>query len=319
MPFARVNPPGWGPNVLFQSAEANQLDINVSRSANVTDGDTWTPAAPIIVNSGVLRMAGTSDLEIETGADLLVKNGGDVIVENGGDITIQSSAAIVVDVGGTITLNGTETVQGTLTINATENIANGGELNVESGGVATVETGGILRFEGTTTPTYVTPSARTFTRTASPVAAYNFTNYASPVHQTPTGNYTYNVLSDGTDAWVLFAIDPPDGCTITECSIRIDPPVHANVPAIPPELHLYTQNVTDGSAVTDDSQIDTSVDGAAFSVAHTITITGLSRTIDKDTTACWLGFRGYGITNGVAVCRVYIPKFTFTRAKLGEE
>lgn len=307
MPFALVA--NKAANQILNSAEWNQIDEDHTRTVNVVDGDTCSPTNPVEFTGGIVRFKTAGVLAIGATGELTIENTGDLVAESGATATFESGSALVLDAGSVLNLTGTGAVNGLLGVNT--------DLNVNNGGTLAILAGGVLELQSTITPTYDSP--RTFTRTANPVAAYNFTNYASPVHQSPVGHYTYVVLDDGTDAWLMFAIDPPDGCTITSCTIRIDPPAHANQPAIMPELHLYTQNVTDGSAVTDDSQADTSADAAAYGAAHSITVTGLSIAVDKSLTAYWLGFRGEGITDGVANCRVDIPRVTFTRAKLGEE
>lgn len=45
MTFPRVNPPGWTLEDTLTSAEMNQLDINVSQSADMNNGGEYTPAA----------------------------------------------------------------------------------------------------------------------------------------------------------------------------------------------------------------------------------------------------------------------------------
>ena len=115
----------------------------------------------------------------------------------------------------------------------------------------------------------VTLATRTVTRGIQP---YGFSDTDGPV-------IVPKVIA--TSDTVDFVIDVPDGSTITQISVTIDPDAHGSLPATMPEVRLVRVNVTTGASVDIGTHSDTSADAAAFSAAHTITLSALSEVVDR--------------------------------------
>jgi hypothetical protein len=283
------------------------------------DGDLASPSAPVEFEGGIVRFKTTADLQIDS--DLTVRNGGVATVESGGAITCESGGGILMESGSVINVQAgaVEAINGTLTVNSTQNLENGSELNVKAGSQINVKASSAVIFEGSTTPTY--DSARTFTRTACHVANFDGAKWAQTIVPN-VGYYTSNSTAAASEDVITFAIDPPDGCTITAVSVWTDPPgAHAGEPGAKTTVKLYEQNVATGAAITTVfTEADpATVGGATYEPAHAITKSGLSHVVDKSTKTYFVVVIPESGANSIVGTKIWPPRFTFTRAKLGEE
>lgn len=320
MPFPLVSLKGS--NVKLESADWNQLDEDHTKTINAVDGDQVSPTNPVEFIGGIVRFKTAGVLAVGDSGEAVIEEDGILTVEADGSIELEAGGGILANVGSVINMSGVQAINGTLVVNATENIANGGEFNVESGGVATVESGGIIRLEGTTVPTYLSPSARTFTRTACHLALYDQSVWDAGPFAAPTNGYYVSTSNAGNSGdRIVFAIDPPDGSTITAISVWTDPPGgHVGDPAEKTRLRLYEQNVATGAAITEVFDLaDPDTVAGTYQSAHAITQSGLSVTVDKSTKTYFVIVVPENDTNSIVGTKIWPPRFTFTRAKLGEE
>ena len=122
MSFDRVNVSGWGVGEKLTSAQANQLDINVSNAADTRTGYTATIAASWL-------FAATA---VFTG-----------LAHFGATLSASGAANFMGDVkfSGPVSIVGTATVTGMLNIPGDAFVPSGGEVRVATGGTLTLDGG----------------------------------------------------------------------------------------------------------------------------------------------------------------------------------
>lgn len=120
--FDRVNASGWGVGEKLTSAQANQLDTNVSNAADTRTGYTATIAASWL-------FAATA---VFTG-----------LAHFGATLSASGAANFMGDVkfSGPVSIVGTATVTGMLYISGDAHVPSGGEVRVATGGTLTIDGG----------------------------------------------------------------------------------------------------------------------------------------------------------------------------------
>lgn len=108
------------------------------------------------------------------------------------------------------------------------------------------------------------------------------------------------------DIYLWLRADLPHGAVLT----RVDVPVlpaggHAGLPATMPLVELFGQDMLTGGLSTLVTQGDTSANTAAYHLAHSISATGLSHTIDRDTYVYHFRIRGELSTNSLVGLKVF--------------
>lgn len=95
-----------------------------------------------------------------------------------------------------------------------------------------------------------------------------------------------NTAIGGTAASLIFPLRLPHGSTITAIQCWYDAGGgHAALPSIMPKIELRECTLSTDTRNTVGSQSDTSASVAAFEARHTITLSGLSYTVDNSTKA----------------------------------
>lgn len=290
----------------------------VFTSGSMLDGSTI--ATLTLENTSILTAASGAIVTLATGSNILfdagsattfdgdVDLGGAMVISSGGAIGVASGGEIFLDNGGLFTVqSGGDIV-----------VENGGEVTVSSGATHAIASGGTLTLGGTVTPTH---AARTFTRTACHVANFDGSKWSETVVPN-VGYYTSNSIAAASTDVITFAIDPPDGCTITGVSVWTDPPgAHAGEPGVKTTVRLYEQNVVTGAAITQvfTQEDPATVAGGTYEPAHAITKTGLTTVVDKTTKTYFVVVVPESGANAIVGTKIWPPTFTFTRTKLGEE
>lgn len=121
-----------------------------------------------------------------------------------------------------------------------------------------------------------------------------------------------------------FVFRPPHGATLTGAKITIDPANgHTNLPATKPRLRVYAcdQTIGDGdggSPILDVTDAPASI--AAYEAQHTLTATGGTHVVDRDTYLYLAIFTGeIDASFGVSGLQAAWPRYVFTRLQVGEE
>jgi hypothetical protein len=98
-----------------------------------------------------------------------------------------------------------------------------------------------------------------------------------------TGFYTTAATGLSTLAIPLDAEALPHGCTLSSVTLAIDPAAHASIVGLTlPGIFLFETDAAGVStAIVGTGGLDTSADAAAYSLPHTISITGLATVIDR--------------------------------------
>jgi hypothetical protein len=123
---------------------------------------------------------------------------------------------------------------------------------------------------------------------------------------------------DATVENIVFPIEVPQGATITQIRVTIDPANgHGGLPASMPRWELLTETAT-GVATLADSQTDTSANAAAFDANHTIQKTISVGPVNNATTRYTLKFFSEAGANSLTGLRVTSVLVTFNMTILDE-
>lgn len=178
-------------------------------------------------------------------------------------VTINGSAARTWTWGGNIT----QSVAGGI------EIASGGSFDVLSGGAGTINSGGTLTFKGTANWPLV--DSQTIVRSCDITPVYMTANVA-----TNASGFIADSSTAGEAMWDITHCCPDDA-TLTAVRVRLAPAVHGSLPANVPTLYVYSVDDA-GSGTTLVTQADTSANVSAYNAIHTISGTGISQTIDRE-------------------------------------
>lgn len=98
-----------------------------------------------------------------------------------------------------------------------------------------------------------------------------------------------------------FALRVPHGNVLQSVTVYISPATDGILPATKPVVSVIRRDLTDGSASTLGSQVDTAANAAAYEVYHGITVSSLASTIDRSRYMYSVRFDGEASTNAQAV------------------
>ena len=332
MTFARVKPAGWAVNEVLTSAQANGLDINVSRALDGTAGGPYSPSSPLVI--------GGAGIDIDVGT---VPSGGVLTVEGGGQIFVDTSGTLGVDGTLSIESGGLGSVDGSLEVNS------GGIFRVKSTGDGIVDSGGFFDIQGLLKVT----GAGVLELAGGREITYNPVRTAVNMDQ-PLGAVQY-VSNVGVDSGGLhgldFRWDSPDsdggapieinwtqrlvgtgshyihfgltnmikGATLTGVTLGLFPVVatRGGLPATLPRLTLFRHDATSKTTVALGQVTDAPGSVGAYEAQHALTLSGLSDVVGNGSTYS-VQFRGEADAGANAVLGLTILwiqcAFTVTKA-----
>lgn len=93
----------------------------------------------------------------------------------------------------------------------------------------------------------------------------------------------------------------PHGSTLTSISARIAPFSHASLPVTVPYIRINRVNVDTGASSLVGAAPDASTDGASYSAAHLLTLSGLNEVVDRSTYYYYASITGEGGSGATAI------------------
>lgn len=260
---------------------ANYWRVAISQAIDGSGGGTYTPTVPIIIG-------GAQGLRIGSGGVLTILSGGTVSVPSGG--TVSAAAGSTVTLTGTNTLNGTNTVSGTTTIS----------------GATTADN---FTMSGTNK---VKLASRSITR----VQPFHFRTSDTTVWNINDAGNGIQLLDSAVT--LLTPVRPPHGVVLTGATLYIQPAAHGALPATMPQFSVRSVSATGGQSILG-TATDSSANVAAYNAAHTISISGLSHTVDRTTLRYFVRVVGEGGANFAANLIVAQVALTYTITEYDED
>lgn len=138
----------------------------------------------------------------------------------------------------------------------------------------------------------------------------------------PKGYYVQRGPNGGpsSDSGLVFDVDLPSGCTVTEAAVRFKPATgHAALPSVQPFLYVYIVDSVNGTTTLVDSvQSAETLPGTYEGSVRTISCS-FSQAFDAGRYRIFLVVFGEHGTDTVAGLQMYLPTIKFQRAQIGEE
>jgi hypothetical protein len=302
-------------------APAKQIIIGAAgvKFDNCPVEGTWVPNTPITIigaglacNSGVLFNIDSAVLAKGTfsfdPACFLTFNTKHASIAGGALLTVASGGAIALGAGSSLNANGGSTIA----------VLQGGSLDIRAGG--TLDAIGPATFSDLTMvgTTNVQLAPRSITRVSELPAFQVGTDWlvgasTQYIENTSSSNQGQHTL--------LFPLHIPHGAKLTAVSISVDGGgPHAAVPATKPSLRVVRMKLTDGSvAQLGNITTDPSSSPAALDAPHTITVSGLSETVDRTAYRYHAYFVSDFGANATRNATVFGPSVTYTPTAYDED
>lgn len=284
--FTRVKPPGWGFKVKLLSAEANQLDINMTKAVNGDEGGTW--GGPVILTGATL--SGTSN--VNTSGSIITSTG---IIGN----TITAVTSLACD---TFSSTGSCVFGNAPTDNHTCNGNLTSTNTVQA--LAIIGTGGVASntFVQAGTDVYYGSNLRKLTPVAA-VRVPNTTPYQTTewvANQFAGGVVEYHAINGSGDN-LCIPVPVPEGSTLTSVAVRVHGGTNNNFPpGAPMKASLWVVDVTTGVATQVGGTISDPFVGASgtYFAFHAITVSGSALDIDRTKERVFVSLESDHTTNG---------------------
>lgn len=140
--------------------------------------------------------------------------------------------------------------------------------------------------------------------------------------ETGTNYHTWKdaALAGSRIQCALPASTVPHGATLEEVHVYINPAAHGTKPTNMPVVNVISIVASTGAGGNEGTKTDDSVDAAAYSAYHAISVTGLALPIDRETTSYFLGFISESGANSAVDLVIHgHVKLVYTRTTIGED
>ena len=161
-------------------------------------------------------------------------------------------------------------------------------------------------------------AANRYGRSANLIAHYDDTVwdflYGAPIR----AKYKLTTASSTSPATFEFCL--PDGITLEQVIVRLEPATHASLPSVMPRVYVWmTDNTLGTTTLLTPAVSDTSASFVDYNIPHNIAVTLPSTAFSALENSCGVAFYGGSGGGAVADLVVCIPRIEFKRTRIAEE